>query len=562
MADTPPSRPQSAGHLRLRITSRIGAIVAISLVLMTGASAGLSRVLLDSELRVRARLAADALAMASPHSDAETLQATAAVALEHLPDGAYVALRGAGGEVLALAVSRELRFDRSDLGEARAGSVRREVGGEAVEECTVHALGPTGSARLFQVGLRRGPMEARVARNVLFLAALALILMLISLLLGGLASHSVATPLEALARAAHEVARGRLEAPPAAEPQGALGSLSNAFRTMVESLRATHRDLHEASAQIASVVEELHVAAVGQAQVASQQWDSMSCTGEALDEMTATRRLAVEHAAALIRRAEETEQLSSEGMRVIGEALSALQDLSQDVREIARSIARQSDLTVQVGSIAAAVKDLAEQSNLLALNAAVEAARAGERGLGFAVVAQEMRGLAAQSKEASARIRSMLVDANRAMRESLTLAEASERRAESAGTLALGAGDFIGRIAEAVRESYLGAKEIESSTEQQTRHVDEIAQAMTGLSSTAQRARDGSGQLSSMASQLGELSRRLASLLQRFSLELPEARARLESPNGAEAAPPAAPDSTAGEGPTEVSGSRTDTRSA
>ncbi len=92
--------------------------------------------------------------------------------------------------------------------------------------------------------------------------------------------------------------------------------------------------------------------------------------------------------------------------------------------------------------------------------------------------------------------------------------------------------------------------------------MDEIAQAMTGLSSTAERARDGSGQLSSMASHLGELSRRLASLLQRFSLELPEAGARPESPKGAEAAPPAALASRAGEGPTEVSGSRADSRSA
>ena len=60
------------------------------------------------------------------------------------------------------------------------------------------------------------------------------------------------------------------------------------------------------------------------------------------------------------------------------------------------------------------MNDLADQSNLLAVNAAIEAARAGEQGKGFAVVAQEIKSLAEQSKQATAQVRAILGDIQKA----------------------------------------------------------------------------------------------------------------------------------------------------
>ena len=83
-------------------------------------------------------------------------------------------------------------------------------------------------------------------------------------------------------------------------------------------------------------------------------------------------------------------------------------------RAIAEHILALSEQTQQIGEIIAAVNDLADQSNLLALNAAIEASRAGEQGRGFAVVAHEIRSLAEQSKAATAQVRTILSDIQRA----------------------------------------------------------------------------------------------------------------------------------------------------
>jgi methyl-accepting chemotaxis protein len=536
---TPPTTRTPGCNLRLRVATVIALFVAGAGVLLTAPCLWSARAAGRAELTTRVRLAAGALAVTELRGAPEALQALAERALEKVPDGAFVALRGADGGARALAVASGLEVDASALGDAVEGVATRVRGGEELEESVAPASSPDGEVRFVQVGVRRAPTEANAARLTWLMAGLGAVVLIASFLGGALASRSLASPLEALAEAAQGIAHGQLRGIAAGSAQGVVGPLAGAFQSMVESLQSTHHDLYEAFTQIAQVVEELHVAAAGQTEAAGLQWDSMSRTSQALGEMTTTRKLAEDHSTVLIKRAEEAEQLSSEGMRVIGEALSALQELSDDVRAIASSIARQSDLTVQVGSIASVVKDLAEQSNLLALNAAVEAARAGEAGLGFTIVAQEMRALAAQSKEASARIRSTLADANRAMRETLKLAEAGAERAERAGSLALGAGEFIGKIAEAGRESYLGAKEISSSTGQQTRNVDEIAAAMGGLSSIAKRTRDGSARLTGVAHHLGELSRRLGSLLQRFSRELPAETAAMAP--ASEAQPPTKP---------------------
>ena len=88
--------------------------------------------------------------------------------------------------------------------------------------------------------------------------------------------------------------------------------------------------------------------------------------------------------------------------------------IREQMESIADSVVRLSEQGQAISEIIATVNDIAEESNLLAVNAAIEATRAGEFGKGFAVVAQEVKSLAEQSRQATAQVRTILMEVQKA----------------------------------------------------------------------------------------------------------------------------------------------------
>src|SRR5207237_31828 len=120
-----------------------------------------------------------------------------------------------------------------------------------------------------------------------------------------------------------------------------------------------------------------------------------------------------------------------------------------------------------IGEIIATVNDVAEQTNLLALNAAIEASRAGEHGKGFSVVAGEVKGLAEQSKRATAQVRQILGEIQKATNAAVLSTEEVTKGVAAAGRVAGQAGEAIRELAEALGEAAQAATQIVASAGQQ-----------------------------------------------------------------------------------------------
>ncbi|MEN3202712.1 MAG: cache domain-containing protein [Atribacterota bacterium] len=277
-------------------------------------------------------------------------------------------------------------------------------------------------------------------------------------------------PIELLTRHAEHVALGNLSNNlTITHRNDEIGRLSEAFHTMVESLKDivqsifhTTNALAASSNEVSSSVEEVAKATEEITQTIAQVAEGSTRQSEeltAIDEETkniarkadqvfgateqntkAVRNItthmeenmkalsAIEEA--LERTAKEAlsdKEMAEKGRASLKTLGASIQSISRGAQEVAQAIEALNARSEEIGSIVGIITSIAEQTNLLALNAAIEAARAGEAGRGFAVVAEEVRKLAEESSRAAERIARLIEEIRKDMTHaSESMGEAQE----------------------------------------------------------------------------------------------------------------------------------------
>lgn len=327
-------------------------------------------------------------------------------------------------------------------------------------------------------------------------------------------------PLATAATFAEKVGQGDLSVDPLPVlAQDEVGSVTGSLNQMLVNLRQMAQQNQSNADVLNSTTAKLASATREQAVAVQQQSTSMQETSVTLEELAQSASQIADRAREVASRAEATSQAAGQGLESVRRSVNSTQSLVEQVRAVAERINALSEKTDAIRSIVLSVNDFAERSNVLALNAAILAAAAGPEGKSFTVVANEMKNLADQSKDATVQVRDLLGEVERGIQASVVLIEEAGKRGLAGTTYTDEASVAIHQLTSQVNEGNLAFQQIVAATNQQKLAFEQVSEALLSIRQATQQSASTIQQLEGATRELLRLSGDLVKSLDAYQLE-------------------------------------------
>lgn len=303
-----------------------------------------------------------------------------------------------------------------------------------------------------------------------------------------------------------------------ADIRSEIDTFGKALNHMVDSLKhiisEIQSEVYVLTNSTQEIVTSVNQVSTGTAETAA----AVTETTTTVEELKQTAHVAAEKAKDVLATAEETMGIVKSSERTLHLTIEEMNQIQEKMRFISESIVKLSEHSQAIGEIINTVNNLAEQSNLLAVNAAIEAAKAGDQGKSFGVVAQEIRTLAEQSKEATVQVRGILNDIQNATSAAVLATEQGSKAVSKGVSQSTLMSESIHNLSLSISRVTQAANQIAVSSQQQLVGVDQVTIAMTNINEASNQHVEHMRQIETAVSTLNDVAVSLKGMVNQYKV--------------------------------------------
>jgi methyl-accepting chemotaxis protein len=380
--------------------------------------------------------------------------------------------------------------------------------------------------------------NATAKTTIIIISVIAIV---IGLGIGIYISRVITKPVDAMLQATNKVAAGDLTVQLVNDSKDEIGQLSTSIQKMADSLKGVLGKVQQSALNVSSTAQELSASSeemkASTDQISSTTQDIATGVSSQASKMAEISR-AMKEMSESVQQVAQNSQKAAEGASAASTTAQKVGKMSDDVAKKMSEIQSTVDgsATVikqldgksqQIGEIIGVITNIADQTNLLALNAAIEAARAGEHGRGFAVVADEVRKLAEESRGAANQITGLIKDIQQGTKQAVTTMELGTKTVGEGAKNIADTVTAIDEIVKAAADVATMVQEIAAAAQEQSASVQEVTASVEDVSAISEQSAAGTQETSAAAEeqaatmdQLVNASQEMAKLSNELQVEV------------------------------------------
>jgi methyl-accepting chemotaxis protein len=252
-----------------------------------------------------------------------------------------------------------------------------------------------------------------------------------------------------------------------------------------QSLSASSEQLLASSEQSNQTINQVVSAIQAIASGADAQLQSTEESAKAMEEMAEGIKRIADSSSEVSETSIEASKQANEGNQAIQKAIDQMDLIRASVSDSSQLVKQLGARSQEIGQIVDAITEISAQTNLLALNAAIEAARAGEHGRGFAVVADEVRKLAEQSRQSAEQIVTIIRHVQMETDHAIVSMDRGDQEVRTGTVIMQEAGEAFRKIIHAVQEVADQIQEVSAASEEMSASTQQVAASLQNMKSIA-----------------------------------------------------------------------------